>query len=343
MKQISELRQDVVTGDWVVAATGRARRPGAFRLVKPEKSQPKRSCPFERLLATAIAVYDRAGERYRLTSKDRNYLTKHWQLAVVPNKYPAFRPGAPGVCPIIKNSGPYSWQEGVGFHEVVIMRDHTRSIAAMAPSEAEMVIRAYRDRYQALKDEECVEYISIFHNHGSAAGATISHPHSQIIAIPVIPPDVGRSLRGSAEYFRRHRRCVHCAMLDFERKARKRIVYENRDYIVFCPYVSRQAFEIRIFPKRHNPEFESISEREIAHAADALKTALAKLNRGLNKPAYNFFIHTAPTADGQRLGHYHWHIEIIPKTAIWAGFEIGTGIEISTISPEAAARFLRSR
>ncbi|OHA08993.1 MAG: hypothetical protein A3B37_02950 [Candidatus Sungbacteria bacterium RIFCSPLOWO2_01_FULL_59_16] len=336
---MSELRQDVVTGDWVVVATGRARRPNEFvRRRTPERVQPRAGCPFERLLPPAIIIYDRAGERFRLTKKERRHLERQWWLQVVPNKFPAF---LPGLCPVPEARGPYRWQQGVGFHEVVVTRDHRRAIAAMEPREVEIVLRAYRQRYLALKDEDCVQYISIFHNHGREAGATISHPHSQIIAIPVIPPDIGRSLRGSTEYFRRHRRCVHCVMLEFERRDGRRIVYENRDFMVFCPFVSRQAFEIRIFPKRHEPEFERLDDGKIVTAADALRTALAKIERGLRSPAYNFFIHTAPTADGPRLPLYHWHIEVIPKTAVWAGFEIGTGIEISTISPEAAAKFLR--
>lgn len=339
MKSFSELRQDLVTGDWVVVATGRAKRPHVFlRRSSATERDPRSRCPFESLLPEALLVYDRAGEPYRLTAKDRSHLKKTWWLQVVPNKYPAFQPGR---CPALLTRGPYRWQDGVGFHEVVVTREHERAIAAMSSQQVEIVLSAYRDRYLALKDEDCVAYISIFHNHGREAGASLGHPHSQIIAIPVIPPDVGRSLKGSAEYFRRHRRCVHCAMLAFERRERRRIIYQNRDFMVFCPFVSRQAFEVRIFPKRHAPEFESSSDGEISMAADALRAALAKLARGLGEPAHNFFIHTAPTADGTAAPHYHWHIEIIPKTAIWAGFEIGTGIEISTISPEAAAAFLR--
>ncbi|MBI4132559.1 MAG: DUF4921 family protein [Candidatus Sungbacteria bacterium] len=339
MKNISELRQDLVTGDWVVVATSRARRPNEYaRERAKEHPQPKSSCPFERLIPSALVVYDRKGERFRVTPKDRGYLEKHWWLQVVPNKYPAFGQGA---CQIVRTVGPYRWQDGVGFHEVVITRDHQRSIAAMNLKEAEMVLRAYRHRYLGLKDEGCVEFVSIFHNHGREAGATISHPHSQIIATPVIPPDVKRSLHGSREYFRKYRRCVHCTIIRQERREGWRIVHQNRGFVAFCPFASRQAFELRIFPLRHNPEFETISDAEIELAADALRTALAKLSSTLANPAYNFFIHTAPTADGSQAPHYHWHIEIVPKTAIWAGFEIGTGIEISTISPEAAAAFLR--
>ena len=339
MKSFSELRQDIVTGDWVVVATGRARRPHAFARRVPERPQPSAGCPFERLLPRALLVYDRAGERFRLTGKDRRYLERSWLLQVVSNKYPIFAPAVR--CPSARAIGPYRWQRGAGFHEVVITRDHTRPIAAMTSGEVATVVRAYRQRYLALKDEACVAYISIFHNHGREAGASVSHPHSQIVAIPVIPPDVGRSLSGSAAYYRTHRRCVHCVMLAFERRKRTRIIYENGEFTVFCPFVSRSAFEVRIFPRRHQPEFEAIDDRHTASAADALRVALVKLDRGLKDPAYNFFIHTAPTADGRSSPHYHWHIEIVPKTAVWAGFEIGTGIEISTTSPEAAARYLR--
>lgn len=339
MKNFSELRKDIVTGDWVVVATGRAARPGVFRRHAPEKPQPSSACPFEKLLPDAVLVYDRAGERYRLTAKDRRHLEARWWLEVVPNKYPAFQ--ARAKCPSVRAHGPYSMTDGVGFHEVVVTRHHTRSFAAMSSEEAAIVIRAYRQRYIALKDEDCVEYISIFHNHGHDAGASITHPHSQIIAIPVIPSDIRRSLAGSAAYYRKHRRCVHCVMVAFERSDGRRIIYENGDFIVFCPYISRQAFEVRIFPKRHQPEFEGIDDDQTLAVADALRAALAKLSAGLGDPAYNFFIHTAPAVGGKRNQHYHWHIEIMPKTAIRAGFEIGTGIEISTTSPEAAAKLLR--
>ena len=338
-RNISELRQDPVTGEWVVVATGRAKRPRYFQAPRREVPQPKRSCPFERLIPSAHLVYDRRGRPYRVTPKDRRYLERQWSVQVVPNKFPAF---GSGECAIKRSVGPYRWQDGVGFHEVVISRDHDHAMARLAPRQVASIIRAYRDRYLALKDEACVAYISIFHNDGREAGASITHPHSQIIATPVIPPDVGRSLRGSTEYFRKQRRCVHCVMLDFERRRRERIVYSNRNFLVLCPFVSRQAFETRIFPRRHQPAFEMITESEILDFGDVLQSALARIARCLDNPAYNFFIHTAPTADGVGAAHYHWHVEIVPKTGIWAGFEIGTGIEISTTAPEAAARLLRA-
>lgn len=339
MKNLSELRQDIITGEWVLIATGRAMRPQFFRKKSVTTEASRKGCSFEALLPDAFLVFDKKGEIYHPTPKIINELKKNWFLQTVPNKYPAIRESA--ICPLPEKRGLYEMMEGVGFHEVVITRDHKKSIGLMNSGEATIVLRAYRARFEALKDEECVEYISVFHNHGSEAGASVFHPHSQIIAIPVIPQDVSRSIAGSLNYFERHKKCVHCEIIHFEIEERARIVYENEKFIAFCPYVSRTAFEVRIFPKIHTPEFESSQDDDLALAGDALRAVLRKLYKGLRNPPYNFFIHTAPTSDGMYYGHYHWHIEIIPKTAVWAGFEIGTGIEISTVAPEEAAKFLR--
>jgi len=329
-KNASELRQDLVSGDWVAIATARAKRPNAFIEKKKRKFlQSKSACPFEQLLSPRELVYARDG---REAADD-------WWIQAVPNKYPAFTRGA---CATPHTAGPYVWTEGVGFHEVIITRDHTRAIARMRQDEVEQIIRVYQERMLAMYRDDCVKYVSIFHNHGSQAGATISHPHSQIIALPVVPPDVARSIRGSADYFHQHTACVHCAMIAYERKAGERLIYENDYCLVLAPYASKTAFELRIFPKKHRARFEEVVAEERVSVADALRVSLAKLAGGLKDPDYNFFFHTAPVGAGkEEFGHYHWHIEIIPKTAIWAGFEIGTGIEISAIAPEDAAAFLR--
>lgn len=330
MKSISELRQDIVSGDWVVIATGRAKRPDEFAAhTQLSFRQPKKTCPFEDLSGRMVvrhALHGEAGDR-------------DWWVAVIPNKYPAFGKGTRGET---HAAGPYQWTEGIGFHEVVVTRDHGRSIALMSVEEVEALLRAYQERYRELAKDTGVKYISIFHNHGRLSGATIAHPHSQIIAIPVIPPDVGRSVKGSAAYFHHHKKCVHCVMIDFEMKARERIIYENDHCVIVAPYASKTAFEMRIFPKNHRAHFEKISVAELRGLADGLQKALGKLAQGLRNPDYNFFLHTAPMGIYEEFHHYHWHFEILPKTAIWAGFEIGTGIEISTITPEAAARFLHT-
>ena len=341
MKNISELRQDPITGAWVVIATGRARRPHLFAQQKKQKVSSKKDCPFEELMKNARLVIDSGGEIHHLTEKNIKRLRRTWSLQVVPNKYPALKEGR--ICPIEKPAGPHRWMEGVGFHEVIITKDHFRPIAFLEQKEVEQVVKSYRERFHALKDEDCVEYISVFHNHGKEAGASITHPHSQLIATPVVPPDISRSLKGSQNYAHLHRgECIHCVLLTFELKEKKRIVYENKDMVVLCPYVSRTAFEIRIFPKRHSPRFEISYDDDLSTIADALRVALKKLYIGLHNPPHNFFIHTSPTSRTSEPDHYHWHIEIIPKTDIWAGFDISTGIEISSIAPEVAARFLKN-
>ena len=290
--------------------------------------QSKKDCPFETLHKHVLVTYALDGGKGK----------ENWWVEVVPNKYPAF---GKGDCVITRQSGPYLLRDGVGFHEVVVTRDHTRSLALMNDEEAELVVRVYQERYLALKEEGCVEYIAIFHNHGPKSGATITHPHSQIITLPVIPPDLSRSLKGSSRFFHKRQGCVSCLVLKHELKAKERVVYENLLFAVLAPFASKTAFELRIFPKRHAIHFEEMDSGTRFAFANALRTALGKLFYGIKDPDYNFFLHTAPVRDGKEFHHYHWHLEILPKTAIWAGFEIGTGIEISTISPEKAAEFLR--
>ncbi len=336
MEHISELRRDLVSGDWVAVATGRAKRPGAFKQFEAETPGPKAGCPFEDPQGAGnsepLLAYDLEGRVLGEHSRG------DWFVQAVRNKFPAF---GEGQCDETHEVGPYTVLDGVGSHEVVITRDHERHWGRFTQPEGCAVMKAYHERYVHLLQVPCVRYVSLFHNHGRAAGASVWHPHSQIIAVPVIPPDVGRSFDGSRRYWSENKLCVHCAMMAWEIEDKHRVVFENEHAIAFCPFVSRTAFEVRIFPKRHEPFFERSTDSELADTAEALRQALGCLADKLNEPAYNFFVHTAPSTAAADYAHYHWHIEILPKTQIWAGFELGTGIEISTISPEAAAAYLR--
>lgn len=305
-RSVSELRKDLVSGDWVVMAKIRAKRPE-----KPAK------CPF---CFPAI--------------KEQKIISRTEEIIVIKNRYPAFKPKTELNQ---HHHGPFAVMDGVGFHEVLILKDHYSQLYEANLLE---LIKAYQKRYLSLMNRKFVDYISIFHNHGREAGASIEHPHSQLIASPVIDPDIHRSLNGSADYFHKHRQCVHCVMIDWEKKEKTRVLYENSDFIVFVPFVSRVAYEIRIFPKEHQPYFERISQTEKKNLAAALKEALRRLHFSLQEPAYNFFLHTAP-CDGKTYDHYHWHFEILPKTSIWAGFELGAGIEICSVTPEQAVAKLK--
>lgn len=326
----SELRQDPVSGEWVVIATGRAKRPHDFKS-PPRDSAPDRrdACPFEQRFSDAYAAY--AGDGAPAGSD--------WWVQVVPNKYPAFVHGA---CPVIREEGPYRITDGIGRHDVIITADHDRPMGKQTPAEIAVVLTAYQDRFRAITEDPCIRFVSVFHNHGPAAGATITHPHSQVIATPVIPPDIARSIAGSLAYAEAHGgACVHCAVVRHELRDGRRVVYENSEAVVLAPFASKTAFELRVLPRRHAAHFEGTDAAMREGVADALAVSLARLGRGLGDPDYNFFLHTAPVGDVEPSPHYHWHFEIVPKTAVWAGFEIGTGIEISTIAPEEAAKFLR--
>ena len=204
------------------------------------------------------------------------------------------------------------------------------------------IVSVYYDRYNELKNKECANYILIIHNHGREAGASVSHPHSQILAIPFIPSDISRSLSGSAIYKIERKRCVHCDIIEWELKEKKRIIFENDNFVALMPYVPRFSYEIRIFPKNHLVFFEEANNLELKDFAEALRVSLAKIFYGLGNPSYNFFIHTPPTDAEHDYNFYHWHLEINPRIAIWGGFELGTGGEVINTDPDEAAEFLRN-
>ena len=309
----SEFRQDIVSHDWVLIASGRGKRPHAPK-PRAENYQKPENCPFE---GFADPIH------------------------IIPNKFPAV---TPGICePAFERDG-YRIAAGVGLHEVVIMRDHDRFFPDYTSEETADIITTYRDRYREIAKEQCGQYIMIFHNYGREGGASIYHPHSQIISVPIIPPDVARSLRGSYDYFKKHGTEAHAVMIEKELSAKTRVIFENDRFVAFCPYVSKQPYEIRIYPKFASGHFEKLEDLDTALLGEALQAVLKKVHTALGDPAFNFFIHTAPLhyehSDVAFDKYYRWHIEIIPRVSFDAGFEAGTGIKINIMDPDAAAETL---
>ena len=336
----SELRYDIVSKDWVVIATGRARRPETFKKERRiAEKVPRKECPFCQIQGQEVPtlVFSNGKE---VSLGPGGKVPKGWTTVVVPNKYPAFLPFSQ----LDKRTegGVYQTMNAVGFHEVVITGDHKIQMAQFSTREVKEVIDVYQSRYLELMKEKFVNHISIFHNHGVEAGASIAHPHSQIVTTPLIDIDLKNALVNSKRYFKKHRKCIYCVMGEWERKVGKRVVFENKDFVVICPFASKSAFEVIVSPKKHRAYFERMTEKEKWQSAEAFKVALSKLYKGLSDPAYNFYLHTAP-CDGKRYDSYHWHWTILPKTSTWAGFEIGTRMEISTIEPEKAAAYLRKQ
>lgn len=342
----SELRLDLISRDWVVIATGRGKKPKSFRREKRAKIKiPKGKCPFCKVETQEkpVLIYNK-GEKTEIPenwppSETKKTPTK-WTTLVIPNKFPAFLPH-PDLDEKIEG-GLYQAINAVGFCELVVTRDHEKHFPHFEISKVKEVIDAYQERYLELMKKPFVKYISIFHNHGAEAGASQPHPHSQIITSPLIDVDLRRALSNSEKYFKKSKKCIYCQMNDWERKVKKRIIFENKDFLAVCPFASKAAFEVIISPKKHLSNFELITEKEKWQLAEALREVLRKIFKGLDDPAYNFYLHTAPCDEGN-YPYYHWHWTILPKTGIWAGFEIGTRIEISTISPEKAAEYLRKQ
>ncbi len=335
----SELRLDLASKDWVVIATGRAKRPEMFKKEPDVPKEETKDCffcnPKEQELPKLVSVKGKF-----VVCDNWEKLPDNWTAIVVPNKYPAFLPH-----PDLDEEtagGIYKKMNAVGFHELVITRDHNRHFGQFSTEETKEVFGIYQARYLDLMGEKFVNNISIFHNHGKSVGASVSHPHSQIITTPLVDVDLNNALAISKRYFAENRKCLYCRMNEWELKVKERIVFENEDFLATCPFASKMAFQVIVSPKKHLAYFEKITEKEKWQLAEAFSKSMGALYRGLGNPDYNFYLHSAP-CDNKKHDYYHWHWTILPKTSIWAGFEIGTRMEISTIEPEKAAEYLRKQ
>jgi UDPglucose--hexose-1-phosphate uridylyltransferase len=264
--------------------------------------------------------------------------TPGWTVRVVPNKFPAL--GIEGNLDR-QAEGLFDKMNGVGAHEVIVeSNEHNATLASMAPKNIEDVLWTFRDRILDLKKDRRLKYILIFKNYGEAAGATLEHTHSQLIALPVVPIYVAEEIEGAKQYYIYKERCVFCDIARQETESGIRVVSENDDFLTIAPYAPRFPFETWILPKQHESAFENSSSRMFQNLAKSIRTLLNKANRVLDDPPYNLVIHSSPTQDSNN-DHYHWHIEFVPKLTKVGGFEWGTGFYINPTPPEEAAKFLR--
>lgn len=337
----NELRKDYLLNRWVVIATERGRRPTDF--VKKRQDNPKTStCPLcrgnESMTPPAVMLY----------LEDKNSITRavdpqvgkrpeNWLIRCIPNLYPAF------TVPNEHDSNHFLINENLGFaigyHEVLIESPiHEEDPADAELPQLEQLINAYIDRLKELSSKSYIKYVSIFRNFGQEAGASLSHAHSQVIATPIIPPIIKKELQSSKQFYEKNKKCVFCDIITKEVKS-QRLILENKHFIVFTPYASITPMEFWIMPKRHSPNMLDLTREERFFLAQTMKSSLKALKDLLNDPPYNFGFHLAINKDTQ--DYYHWHLEILPQLAIWAGFEKSTGIYINTVSPEIAAENLR--
>jgi UDPglucose--hexose-1-phosphate uridylyltransferase len=327
-----ELRKDPVVGRWVIISTERGKRPTDW--ATEETSKGVGFCPFcpgnEDKTPPEVLVHRPGNDGHDVPG---------WTVRVVPNKFPALQ--VEGDLNR-RGEGIYDMMNGIGAHEVVIETpDHSSSLADLDVEHIQRILWFFRERMLDLKRDTRFKYILIFKNHGLAAGASLEHTHSQLIATPIVPKRVTEEIEGSTRYYNYKERCIFCDIVRQESQAGKRIVVSTDFFISHAPYASRFPFECWILPVHHYSHYESMPDVEYHHLATVLKETLQRINRTLGNPPYNFIIHTSPIQE-QSFFEYHWHMEIMPKLTRVAGFEWGSGFYINPIPPEISAEHLRS-
>jgi len=327
-----ELRKDPVVGRWVIIATDRARRPSDFvaEPVRPVGTE----CVFCEGNEDKTPPELLAGR-----SPESRPNGPGWSYRVVANKFPALRiegelePTGEGL---------FDRMNGVGAHEVVIETPtHAASLATLPVEAVADVLLAFRERMVDLKKDPRFEYVLVFKNHGAAAGASLEHPHSQLIATPIIPIMVAEEMAGAARYYAMKERCVWCDIQRQERRGGRRTIVEASGFLALAPFAPRFPFETWILPTVHRAAFEESGVDELRNLAALLSGFLRRMNRVLGDPPFNFMLHTAPLRGGE-LESFHWHLEVIPKLTRVAGFEWGSGFFINPLPPEDAAAALRA-
>ena len=337
-----EFRKDPIIDRWVVIATDRSRRPSDFT---PPPLPP----------APVSSVFSPGNEEKtppevfqigRPDSAPAN--TSGWRVRVVPNKFPALSMQGDLDSHAV---GMFDALNGVGAHEVVI--EHPEASWDMAdakPAEMAEVLDAYIQRNIALSNDERFRYVLTFRNAGTSAGASINHPHSQIIALPIIPKQTRDQLEVARNHYRLKRRSIFGDLVRQELESGARVVESNQHFVVLCPYASRFPFEMQIFPMRQQHDFTRMNDDEKAALSEMLPRALKRIKVALGNPSYNMMLQTAPVTKA-RAGSpdywgtieqdFCWRIDILPRLTQVAGFEWGTGVYINPVAPEQAAQFLR--
>ncbi len=338
---MSELRRDPILDTWVIIAAERGRRPSDFAAVSEQLTVPS-GCPFcaGNEAKTPPEIFAIRG--------DTPANGPGWEVRVVPNKYPALQ-----IDGDVERAGLglLDRMNGVGAHEVIIETpDHLMDMAVASPEHIARVFDAFDQRTCDLRGDQRFRHIIIFRNYGAVAGASLSHPHSQLIALPIIPSIVVAKLEAARQHYADKERCIFCDMVAQELTLPERVILRNEHFAVLSPYAARFPYEVEIYPLRHSHDFILMSAEERLALGETLRFILQRYREALGDPPYNMMLHTSPSPL-PRAGHpeywgtlaydYHWHIELMPRLTKTAGFEWGTGFWINPVAPEDAARVLR--
>ncbi|XAR69554.1 hypothetical protein NMG60_11001186 [Bertholletia excelsa] len=325
-----EMRKDAVNNKWVIFSPARARRPSDFKSKSnTNNSNHQSECPF-----CLGHEHECAPEIFRFSPDSPS----DWKVRVIQNLYPALsRDLQP---PVVHESNPQSIScvPGFGFHDVVIESPvHSLHLSDLKPVEVGEVLLAYKKRIQQLSAHDSIKYVQVFKNHGASAGASMSHSHSQIMALPVVPPMVSARLDSMREYYDKTGRCSLCDI-----QLNNLLIDKSAHFISIVPFAATFPFEIWIIPVDHSAHFHEIDAEKAADLGGLLKLLLRKISLELNNPPFNFMIHTSPIQDTpSQLPFSHWFVQIVPQLTGVGGFEMGTGCHINPVFPEDAAKILR--
>jgi UDPglucose--hexose-1-phosphate uridylyltransferase len=324
-----ELRYNVITREWVVIATERAKRPDHFVRKEEKKALPgyDPKCPF-------------CPGNEAMTPPETYVVpdTKSWRVRVTPNKFAAlsYEGDRKRIVQGIRRT-----VTGVGIHEVMVETPaHNKTTALLSDHEVELIVQTYLNRFKFASSDPRIEQVTIFKNHGEAAGTSLEHPHSQMIAIPVITSQLRDRLSHALEHFDEFGECIFCRVLSQELEEGTRLVLETEHFVAFVQFATLTPFSMLIMPRRHMACFVEMRDAEAADLARILRRSLAKLYHGLADPDFNYVIRTAPT-EYSGVKYYHWYVSIIPRLTRMAGFELGSGMFINVSLPEENASFLR--
>lgn len=321
-KNKSELRYDILSDEWVIFSEARRKRPN--NVLK------KGVCPF-------CDLKDQEDPKlYFLNGKINK--NKEWTTVVIPNKYPILNPGDFYQKEFDNNF--YKKIKTSGFHDLIITKEHDKFIPNLSIKRIKEIFSCMQKLMLDYKAHSFIKHVAIFHNRGEKAGASQPHPHYQVLAMPLIGKDFKDKLKNYKSFIKKEGQCLHCKINEIEIKNKKRIICQNKDFIAFCPFASKNLFQVIISPKRHFSNFEEITEEEKLSMSKIFKKILYKYEKGFDNLNYNFFLHTAPF--DKDYPYFHWYWSFVPRQDYFAGLEIGFGMEISSMFPESQAKFLRS-
>lgn len=327
---MSELRQNMATKEWVIIASERAKRPEDFsRKERTGRCNPPHvaACPF------CPGNEDKTtAQTYAVMRNDQ------WQVRIFPNKYPAVKldEGLEH-----RFDGMHRMMTGHGMHEVIAESPlHNVSLATMPREDVLEVLRAYRHLYGMAAQNPSLAQIVLFKNHGPEAGTSLEHPHSQMVAVPVVPGEIRQRVSSAMRYHDDHGTCAYCDMLRNELETQKRVVIASSYFVAFVLFAAFTPFHIWLMPRRHASSFGEITDDELEDLSRVLRRLLAKLHKGLSDPDYNLAVRSAPT-ELHSISYYHWYVTITVRLTKTAGFELGSGMFINVSVPEDSAAFLR--